>query len=546
MSSPPPPAVSLRSGRVDPPWAAATGRTLYRNGRVRTPVDPFATALLVDGDSIAWVGNEQAAAGMPADTVVDLQDAVVLPAFVDAHVHTLLTAVAADGLDLSGAPTLRAALDLLAAEARRRPDGVLLAAGYDESGWPEGRPPTSAEVDAATGGRAVYLSRIDLHAGVVSAALARRTGLAVPADGLVREQEHGAVRRALLAGLDPAHRRQAHAAVRRQAAALGIGTLHEMAGEGIGEPEDLAALLALAAEEPGPLIVGYWAALGDVATSLALGLHAAGGDLFCDGSLGSHTAALAEPYADAPDTHGVLHHDREELRDHIEACVRAGLQTGFHVIGDAAVDRVLAAFEDAAGNVGRAAVVAGRHRLEHAELLSPDAIRRMASLGLVASVQPAFDAAWGGPDGMYAERLGDRAAGANPYAALAAAGVPLALSSDAPVTPLDPWGTVRAAVEHRTRGAGLSARAAFSAATRGGHRAARDDEGGVLAPGAPATFAVWEVAEELVVEAVDGRVSAWSTDPRAGTPGLPSLQPGATPPLCRQTVVAGRTVHELM
>jgi predicted amidohydrolase YtcJ len=162
---------------------------------------------------------------------------------------------------------------------------------------------------------------------------------------------------------------------------------------------------------------------------------------------------------------------------------------------------------------------------------------------VVASVQPAFDARWGGPDGMYVQRLGaERARGMNPYAALAAAGVPLALGSDAPVTPLDPWGGVRAAVLHRTPGSGLSARAAFSAHTRGGWRAARVDGSGDLAPGAPATFAVWDLSGELVVQVPDERVAGWSTDPRAGVAGLPDL--GGPDPLCRTTVVRGQTVHD--
>jgi predicted amidohydrolase YtcJ len=128
----------------------------------------------------------------------------------------------------------------------------------------------------------------------------------------------------------------------------------------------------------------------------------------------------------------------------------------------------------------------------------------------------------------------------NPYAALAAAGVALALGSDAPVTPLDPWGTVRAAVEHRTPGSGLSARAAFTAHTRGGWRAARVEGAGELAPGAPATFAVWDLPGELVVQTPDARVSAWSTDPRSGVAGLPDL--AGPDPTCRVTVVAGREV----
>jgi predicted amidohydrolase YtcJ len=154
-------------------------------------------------------------------------------------------------------------------------------------------------------------------------------------------------------------------------------------------------------------------------------------------------------------------------------------------------------------------------------------------------VQPVFDALWGGTDGMYAQRLGvDRALTLNPFAAMAAAGVALALGSDSPVTPLGPWEAVRAAAFHHVPEQRLSVRAAFTAHTRGGWRAARRDDAGVLAPGAPATYAVWR-AEDLVVQAADERVSAWSTDPRSGVPGLPDLSPGIPAPACEATVVRG-------
>ena len=171
------------------------------------------------------------------------------------------------------------------------------------------------------------------------------------------------------------------------------------------------------------------------------------------------------------------------------------------------------------------------------------AVATLADLGVVASVQPVFDALWGGWDGMYARRLGaERAATLNPFAAMAAAGVVLALGSDAPVTALGPWEAVRAAAFHHNPDQRLSVRAAFTAHTRGGWRAARRDDAGVLVPGAPAHLAVWETGE-LVVQAPDDRIAAWSTDPRSGVPGLPDLSPGVPVPACRSTVVAGREIY---
>jgi predicted amidohydrolase YtcJ len=516
--------------------------TLYRRGRVRTPADPFATALLVDGSAVAWVGTEAAADALHADEVVDLDDAWVAPAFVDAHVHATSTGLALTGLDLTGAPSLAVALDRVAAAARAARGGVLLGTGWDETGWPEGRPPTAAELDRASYGGVVYLSRTDVHSAVVSSALlaavpGARAAEGFVGDGLVRTDAHHLVRRAAYEAVTPGQRRAAQTATLDRAAALGIASVHECGGPDIGGEEDFLALLAL---DHGVERVGYWGELDGVERARELGAVGAGGDLFADGALGSRTACLSSPYA-GDTSCGHPYVTATDVARHVAACTRAGLQAGFHAIGDAALAEVLDGVGRAAAEVGLDAVRALRHRVEHAEMLSAEQVAQLAAHGMVASVQPAFDARWGGPDGMYVQRLGpERARAMNPFAALAAAGVALALGSDAPVTPLDPWGTLRAAVRHRTPGSGLSARAAFAAHTRGGRRAALQ-EGGELGPGTAATFAVWQVDGELVVQTPDERVAGWSTDPRAGVAGLPDLD--GPDPVCRALVVEGRPVH---
>ena len=144
--------------------------------------------------------------------------------------------------------------------------------------------------------------------------------------------------------------------------------------------------------------MGYWgeaAALGGVDRARSLGARGAAGDLFADGSIGSHTAALRDPYADADHAgHGYL--DAAEVRDHVVACTEAGLQAGFHAIGDGALDVVVAGIDEAAERVGADRLRAARHRIEHVEMLAPEHLPVLARLGVVASVQPAFDRLWGG------------------------------------------------------------------------------------------------------------------------------------------------------
>jgi len=532
--------------------------TLLRGGRIHTAADPDATALAFDGSTISWIGGEHAlsVAGRP-DRVIDLAGALVIPGFVDAHVHTTDAGLSLTGLDLTGTRSLAQCLDAIGRYGRAHPDGVLWGHGWDEHSWPENRPPSRAELDAVVGGRPAYLSRIDVHSALISSPLVASItdGRALPGwsdTGPISRAAHAAVRGFIRAALPSDQRRAAHLAFLKAAAAQGIVEVHECAAADDTGRADLAALLAL----DGPIPVrGYLAAaVSDPEQALSLlavtGAHALGGDLVIDGAIGSRTAALSHPYLDDPSTSGARYLSLEEITDHLVACTRAGVQAGFHAIGDDAVSAIGQALRAAAkrlGDNGTVQLAGCAHRVEHAEMPDQEAIAAMAATGTVASVQPLFDAAWGGTDGMYARRLGaERVAAMNPFATMAAAGITLAFGSDAPVTPAGPWAAVQAAVHHRTLGQGLSPRAAFTAHTRGGHRAAgRTDRGiGTLSVGAPAHLAIVE-AGELVRPAGDPLVQRWSTDPRSRVPLLPDLTPGVELPRTLATVVAGRVVHDV-
>jgi predicted amidohydrolase YtcJ len=478
---------------------------------------------------IAWTGDSGDAPS--ADRVVAGEGALLTPAFVDAHVHATATGLALGGLDLHSSLSLTGAVASVADHVRRTPTGIVLGTGWDETGWPEGRGLTRADLDTVVGTRPAYLARVDVHSATVSTALLDLVpGISdlpgYSGEGQLRLEAHHAARQAAYGAIGPGQRRTAQRATLDAAATLGIGSIHEMAGPEVSSAEDLAALLELAAG-PGPRVLGYWGELaerGGLKLVHELGLTGAGGDLFCDGAFGSHTAALSTPYTDRPDTSGALRFEDDQLVEHVRACTAAGVQAGFHCIGDAAVDQVLRAVGAVVEELGVAAVRACRHRLEHLEMVDDAAIGRMSAWGMVASVQPAFDAAWGGSDGMYVERLGpDRAATTNPFADLADAGVALAIGSDAPVTPLDPWGGVHAAVDHRTRASGLRPFDAFDAATHGGWYAARAEHPvGPLAVGAPADLALWATSQTLSAVLADR----------------------ATPP-CRLLVVAGEPIGDL-
>ncbi len=524
--------------------------TLFRGGRIHNPVEPHATCLAITDGVVSWIGPDTGVeqAGH-VDETVDLDGLFVAPAFVDAHVHCTDAGLALAGLDLRGAQSLPEALDLLRAHAAATDATAIWGHGWDDAAWPERRPPSRAEIDAAVGGRPAYLSRIDVHSALVSSALGERLDpgrVGHSPDGPLTQDSHHEARRLARALLSDADRAAAQRAFLDHAASRGIVEVHECAFGDDRALADLAGLLAL--DTPVAVRAYLGAAVTDPAEATALlertGAHALGGDLSVDGALGSRTAALHAPYADAAGT-GVRYLTDDQIRDHLVACARAGVQPGFHAIGDDAVAAVTAGLRRAAeilgGTLPLAAVVP---RVEHAEMITAEDIDTLSRCGAVASVQPLFDALWGGEAGVYVQRLGaERARPMNPFAAIAAAGVTLAFGSDAPVTPAEPWAAVRAAVNHRTPGSGVTPRAAFTAHTRGAQRAARRTERGVLTVGAPADLAIWRTGPLVRPEAAE-LAQRWSTDPRSRVPLLPDLGPDAADPECVATVAAGRVAFD--
>lgn len=460
--------------------------------RLRLIGEDQVCALAVRDGVIEWVGPDSQAEQFEAAESVDAAGATVTPAFVDAHVHTVQTGLSLSELDLSGVRSAHEALDHLASFARGR-EGLISGWGWDESTWSDPTPLTSEAIAATVGDRDVYLGRVDGHSAIVSPSLLTlaQNRVGAGADGRVERDAHHTVRDALSTRITTAQRLAAAQRALDHLSSRGVVGFHENAAPHIGPTDDLAILPELAASS-GHRPTLYWGARGAFDIAERFGLSGLAGDLNADGALGSRTAALNSPYLDAHEHCGHAYLDADEIAQHVIECTRRDLQAGFHCIGEAALDAIGSGLESAAHVVGLERLRQARHRLEHVEMPSPDVIATLARCGVVASVQPVFDALWGGPDQMYAARVGERWEQMNPLRAMHKAGVPLAFGSDSPVTPVSPWEGVWAAMNHHNPLQRLDFATALDAHTRGGWHAAREDNSGRIAPGYRADLALWD------------------------------------------------------
>lgn len=477
--------------------------------------------VVLEAGRVAWLG--------PADRAPDtsgLRDAHVLagegrlvtPAFVDAHAHVSATGEVLGGVDLAGTRSVGEALDRIAEAARQRPGTPVFAHSWDETHWAENRAMTSAELDRASGGGVVYAPRVDMHAATVSSSLAAVAQVASKDGwdgvGTATRAAQDAVVAAWAASVGPDARRRNIAFALDAAARAGVGTVHEMGAPNLTSPDDVRDVVD--AGGAGTVRTdAYWGEWVDDpvrASHLrqALGVIGLGGDLYLDGSFGARNAGLLEPYSDAPDTTGDLYLTVEEAATHLVACTRAGVQGGFHAIGDAAVQVAAEALEEAARQLGDAAVRAAHHRIEHVELPSPQAMRTFARLGVTCSMQPMFEGLWGGGDDLYATRLGRRWQETNPWRRLDELGAPVCFGSDSPVTPWDPWGALRSCVRPQNPGGLLTAPRALALHTQAGwHAAGR--AGGTLRRGGEDDLVLWDTQVPTEARELDDWVADSST-----------------------------------
>ena len=536
------------------------------NGRVFASGPPSAgsdgrsttTAIAVRADRIIQVGSDEAALVHrgPATEVVDARGATVMPAFDDAHTHLRSGSIALDQLDLFGLGSLDEIQAAVRRYADENPDRHwIVGRGWLYASIPGGSP-TREQLDAVVPDRPAYLECFDGHTGWANTAALDTAGIddatANPRDGRIVRDAAGAATGLLLEGAmqlvesllpEPGDDELVSLVRRglRANAAGGIGACQDA----WARPEDLALFhrlhdldgwlplrVRLAMELMPGLGLDRWGEDLD-RFEAAVREHEIDGWLrggilksFMDGVVETHTASMLEPYP-GTDTRGDPRWADRDLRDAIALAHRRGWQVKLHAIGTAAVRQALDAYEALGDGEARGR----RHRVEHIETLDPADLRRFAELGVVASFQPLHAVPDAGGVGMWSRQLGAELAGSGwRLRSLVASGASVAIGSDWPVVPFDPFLEIHAAVNRRTTDGqplegffpaeALSLPQALAAATWGSAYAEHaEKERGSLAPGKLADLIVLD--RDLLAEGASAIL-------------------GTRPVL---TVVGGRVVH---
>ena len=504
---------------------------------------PWADAVLVRGERIETVGSSAEVKKRAGSArVLDARGMMVVPGFVDAHVHLLDGGLALSSVQLRDARTKAEFIGRIRAYARTLPAGAWILSGdWDHTNW-GGELPERAWIDSVTPDNPVWINRLDGHmnlANSLALKAARITRDTKDVDGgtIVRDaagEPTGVLKDNAMALLSPAvpapglamsllalDRAMTYVAER------GVTSVHHMGGwDDLAVFEQAHAQGALRTRILAAVPLATWRRLRDTVAARGRGdawLRIGALKGFVDGSLGSHTAAMLEPFTDAPNDRGLLVTTPEDLYAWTSQADQARLQVMVHAIGDRAIRTQLDIF-------ARVALENPPHdrrfRIEHAQHIAPADLARFAALGVIASMQPyhAID------DGRWADRVigAERAKGTYAFRSLLDNGATLAFGSDWFVAPPTPLVAIYAAVTRRTlddrhpRGwvpeQKITVEQALRAHTAGAARAGfMEREAGTLAPGMLADLVlidrdITRIAPETIREArvmltmVGGRV----------------------------------------
>jgi predicted amidohydrolase YtcJ len=457
--------------RQPSPTPAKPGTVAIVNARIWTGDDaqPWAQALVIDGATLVLVGTDEDARNANAAQVIDAGGRLIVPGFTDAHVHFLDGGSSLASVQLRDARTREEFVARIKAFAATVPAGTWITGGnWDHSLW-GGELPTREWIDAVTPDHPVWINRLDGHMSLANSVTLKLAGITratkdIAGGAIVRDpkgEPTGVLKDNAKAPVDaampePSAQMQDRAlqAAMKYVNEQGVTTVHNMGTFG-----DLAVFAraakanALTTRIYAVTPLDQWEKLHDAVTAKTYGgtdgrgdewLRVGGLKGFMDGSLGSHTAAFDEPFADAPKDRGLLLNPPEKMYEWISGADKAGLHVMVHAIGDRAIGMLLDIFE----RVGKENGARDRRfRIEHTQHLRERDIPRFAQLDVTASMQPyhAID------DGRWAEQfIGKRIATTYAFRSLLDAKARLAFGSDWFVAPPTPLEGIYAAATRRT------------------------------------------------------------------------------------------------
>ena len=434
---------------------------------------PWAEALAVSGERLIAVGTNADIRRLASTvTPIDAGGRLVLPGFIDAHVHFLEGGLRLASVQLRDARSRDEFVNRIRAFAATVPAGTWITGGdWDHSLW-GGELPSRDWIDPVTPNHPVWINRLDGHMNLANSAALKAAGVTratsdVAGGEIVRRADGeptGLLKDNALALVDkvapppsPEMRRRAVTAAMRYVAERGVTTVHDMstsaAWDDMALYADMRKANALQTRIYSVVPLAQWERLRDVVARGEYGgadgrgdewLRVGGLKGFVDGSLGSHTAAFNEPFTDMPNDRGLLVNTPADLYRWISGADKAGLHVMVHAIGDRANRLLLDTFERVATENGARD---RRFRIEHAQHLAPSDIPRFVALNVIASMQPyhAID------DGRWAEKyIGDRIKTTYAFRSLLDARATIAFGSDWFVAPPTPLEGIYAAVTRRT------------------------------------------------------------------------------------------------
>lgn len=428
---------------------------------------PLAQAVATRGDTVVVVGDSAEVARLVGDSTRVLHNpgGLVVPGFMDDHVHFLDGGFQLASVDLRDADTPEEFTRRLKAFASERQPGEWITGGdWDHERWPGAPLPRREWIDSVTPRNPVFISRLDGHMGLANTLALRAAGITrqtapIPGGTIVRDakgEPTGVLKDEAMgpvyAALPGPTEVQVDAALARameHAASRGVTAVASVSagwGQVAGLERARAGGTLITRVTLFPALAG-WRRVADSVTARGPGddwIRVAGVKGFVDGSLGSTTALFFEPYADDPSTSGLMVTPEDSLRAQIGAADSAGLQVVVHAIGERANALLLDIFDSVARAHGPRD---RRFRIEHAQHLRPAEIRRMAAQGVVASMQPyhlADDGRWAG------KRLGSRVGDSYNFRSLLDQKAHLVFGSDWTVAPISPLLGIHAAVTRRT------------------------------------------------------------------------------------------------